>query len=257
MKSTTVKGAAIESRVGIILALAVSGAAVLGAVAGGEAAEAVFAESATWTDGGPAWAWWLRIGFRVALTGLLVALSVVDVRTKRVPHPIGWPLLAASVGVRAWLGSWALPVLVIGLVLADLAPPKLRFPLVAVLVGGALVWAWLSNDGVMWFLALWYGLVYLLWLLKVTGGGDVRLVMTLLALYPDARMAWALWIGWLLVALAWYVRLYGRYGPLLAEQGVKGVLQRPLPDRKELEQRGRPTIPGLALGAIAYLLWTF
>src|SRR5688572_18416285 len=99
----------------------------------------------------------LHWGMRLALTILLVSLATWDVRYRRVPNSVVQPLLVAGVAI-----------LLVRLVLGKIGP-------------GALVVA-----GGTWAVCL------VLWWLRAFGGGDIKLVMALIALAPEMRFVYLL-----------------------------------------------------------------
>ena len=191
--------------------------------------------------------------WKAALSTVLVTAAVLDLKTWRAPHAITWPLLLLAVAVRVWEGSWILPFLLLALLLVEMLP--LIWQILAIsLLAGTVGWgAWMLNDSTTRFVALWWGIAYALWTLHVLGGGDVRIFMALAAFFPDSRMIAALWGGFLLVSVVWLLILYRRNAPVLLVQAGQGILGGRYPSREDLQKEGRPTTPGLALGALVYL----
>jgi len=109
------------------------------------------------------------------------------------------------------------------------------------------------NDPATQLVALWWGVVYVLWTLHVLGGGDVRVFMALVTFFPDPGMVVALWGGLALASIAWLVALYRRDALGLLVQAGQGMSGGRYPSREDLKEQGRPTTPGLVLGALAYL----
>jgi Flp pilus assembly protein protease CpaA len=195
----------------------------------------------------------LVVLWKTGLSVLLIAIAAWDLRTKRVPHLIAWPLLLIAVVARAWQGSWLLLPLFVGLVLVELLPQVWRGPGIGLLVGGAQWGAQLLNDSVAQLVALWWGVAYLLWTLHVLGGGDTRVFMALVALFPDTALVAALWGGLALVSLAWLLVLYRRSAWSLLAQAGQSISGGCYPSRDALAEQGKPSTPGLVLGALTYL----
>ena len=193
------------------------------------------------------------IGSKIALSVLLVAAAVLDLKTRRVPHLITWPLLLVVVAARAWEGSWILPVFLLGLILVEWVPAVWRVSAIVLLVGGVQSVAWMLDDPDTRLIVLWWGITYALWVLHVLGGADVRLLMALVALFPHPGMVAALWGGVLLVSLAWLVVIHRRHAWIPLLQAGRGISGGRYPSREDLKEQGRPTTPGLVLGALAYL----
>ncbi len=191
---------------------------------------------------------------KIVLTVLLVAVAVLDLKTQRVPHLITWPFLMAAIVAAAWEGSWIPAPLLLCLVLVEVLPQIWQIPAVVVLTGTAQCAArWTLDDPTGQFVALWWGVAYALWVLHVLGGGDTRLFMALVALFPQPGMVAALWGGFALVGVVWLLVLYRHSAPVPLVQAGQDILSSHYPSREELEEHGRPTTPGLALGALVYL----
>ncbi len=218
---------------------------------------------------------------KIALTGCLITAAVWDLKTRRVPHVLTWGLLLAATalavahpgGLCSTLGmdgnpswpseqgglslapdGWALPLLLVGLLLIERMPPAWQLPTLVFLVSGTRL-ASLSLHGhpATRFTAFWWGVVYALWWLHVVGGADARMFMALVALFPRPELVAALSGGLLSVSVAWLI-LTRRQGALASLLEVKGkMLCGQFPSRDELEEHGRPTTPGLTLGALVFL----
>ena len=161
-------------------------------------------------------------GVRLALSALLLALAFYDLRYKRLPNGIMQPA-----------------VLVAGLVL------------VTRLVAGGVGWMQLGIAAVTTTICL------ILWWFRAFGGGDMKLVVALIALFPDLGLAYILLVSVLLGALLALVTWDGRAGlrrlvALLAAAG-----QGTWPDRAEIaaayRSRARPITFAFSLGATLYL----
>jgi Flp pilus assembly protein protease CpaA len=195
----------------------------------------------------------LVVLLKIGLSMLLIVVAAWDLRTKRVPHLIAWPLLLIAVVARAWQGSWILLPLLVGLVLVELLPQVWRAPGIVLLVGGAQWGAQLLSDPVAQLVGLWWGVAYLLWTLHVLGGGDARVFMALVALFPYTALVAALWGGLALVSVTWLVVLYRRCAWSLLGRAAQSISGGQYPSQEDLAERGKPTTPGLVLGALAYL----
>ena len=193
------------------------------------------------------------VAWKVVLSMLLIVVAAWDLKTKRVPHLVAWPLLLAATATRVWEGSLVLLFLLMGLILVEVLPQVWRGPGLVLLVGGAQWGGEVLNDPATQLVALWWGVVYVLWTLHVLGGGDVRVFMALVALFPHPGMVAALWGGVLLVSLAWLVVIHRRHAWIPLLQAGRGISGGRYPSREDLKEQGRPTTPGLVLGALAYL----
>jgi Flp pilus assembly protein protease CpaA len=190
---------------------------------------------------------------KIALSTVLLAATVFDLKTRRVPHWLSWPLLLGAVAFRVWEGSWLLPILLAGLLLVEALPVVWQGVAIAALVGGAQWASALLDDPAAQFVALWWGIAYALWLLHILGGGDVRVFMALVAFFPAVGMAASLWGGTFVVSVVWLVVMYRRHAWLPLLQSGRGISSGRFPSQDELKEQGRPTTPGLALGALVYL----
>jgi Flp pilus assembly protein protease CpaA len=195
---------------------------------------------------------WLLI-HKLLMSGVLAAVAVVDLKTGRVPHWLSWPLLATALVVRLWQGDWMGPLFPIALVLVELAPGLWRVALPWSLAGAGVVVGFLVGSADVRFIAVWTTIGYVLWQVRVLGGGDVRVWWALVVLFPEMGMVAALSAGLLVVGLLWLMVL--RPGEALSRlQETWRAMQRgEHPSREELREQGRPTTPGLALGALAYI----
>lgn len=165
--------------------------------------------------------WVVRLG----LTGLLAGLAIYDWRRRRVPNWAVQPLLLAGVV----------------LLLARLGRGQV----------GLAALAWVGGT---WAACL------VLWWLRAFGGGDMKLVMALIALVPEAQLIYLLLaaaLGGLLLNLAFGEGRVGlrRFAALLATAS-----QGALPTRAEIaaayRARGRPITFAFSLAGITYL-WLF
>ena len=77
--------------------------------------------------------------------------------------------------------------------------------------------------------------------------------MALVALFPSSGMVAARWGGLASVSVVWLVLLYRRDALSLLMQAGQGISGGRYPSQKDLAEQGKPTTPGLVLGALAYL----
>ena len=163
-----------------------------------------------------------RLVIGVTLSVLLLGLAYCDLGQRRVPNKVVRPLLAG-----------ALLVLAIRLSLGQLK------------LGEATL-----------IVATWFTCIALSWL-RVFGGGDMKLMMALIALFPDMQLVYlslgAALAGLLLILVVTERRAgLSRFVALLmmASQGA-------LPGRAEIAEayrtRGQPVTFVFSLAAIAYL----
>lgn len=159
---------------------------------------------------------------RLTLAAVLVGLGLYDLWRARVPNVIVLPLLIATVpltAVRLWEGTLDVGGL-------------------ALLAG-----AWLIS--------------WVLWVLRVFGGGDTKLMMALLGLFPNEQMALTLLLSLLAGLLLVLISSEGRAGlrrlGALFFTAAHGLL----PTREEIQAaylaRGRRITWVIALAGLAYL----
>lgn len=190
---------------------------------------------------------------KIILSLVLVGAAAWDLKTRRVPRLVTWPFLLAATALRARMGSWMLPVFLLALVLVELAPEARRVSAIVLLVGFGQAVAWTLDDSAAQFIVPWWCVVYALWTLHVLGGADARVFMALVALFPDLALVAALWGGFLVAGLAWLLVAYRHLAWLPLLQAGRNLSDARFPSLDELKEQGRPTTPGLALGALVYL----
>lgn len=162
---------------------------------------------------------------RIGLTLILFGLAVYDWRRERVPNVVALPLLLAAIALNG-----------MRLIVGELTEGQ----------GALLVLTWAGCLGLWWMRAL--------------GGGDAKLVMALIGLFPEGK---------LLVMLVG-VLLIGHVIILLGREGRRGLrrlgalalnsLQGAVPTRSEIraayQSRRNPITFLISLAGLAYL-WLF
>jgi len=191
-------------------------------------------------------------------------ISAIDLRQRRLPIwaarvPLACLVglyLGLPIGTRSVLDHWPVVLLVRGMALG--------FAFLAALLSNtwaagvpaaislALAFGWETAFGatvVAWLVALLFARAGLF------GGGDAKVVMILMALFPDRRLAAALLGAELVGSLVVLRRRYGWRGTL---QRIAHAVR--LARRGELPATGArwattvPGVPKLAAGALAYLV---
>lgn len=164
----------------------------------------------------------LSYSARLALSVLLVSLAAYDLRYKRIPNAVMRPAVIAG-----WL------VLVARLALSQVG--------------------W----GQVGLAALTSEICLALWWIRALGGGDTKLVIALVALFPDARFVYAMLIAVLLGALLALIVWDGRAGLHRLVALFVTASRGAWPGRAEVaaayQTRGRPITFALSLGAILYV----
>jgi Flp pilus assembly protein protease CpaA len=163
-----------------------------------------------------------RLVIGVLLTILLLGLALYDQRNKRVPNKVVRPLL---------LGAWLVATTRFGM-------------------------GQLGVSEAVLIVATWGLCITLAWL-HVFGGGDMKLVMSLVAFFPDVRLIY-LSLG---AALAGLLLILGvterRAGLMRLVALLMTASQGTLPGRAEIAEayraRGQPITFVFSLAAITYL----
>jgi prepilin peptidase CpaA len=161
-------------------------------------------------------------GFRLALSVTLLMLAVFDLRHRRVPNVVVRPALVLGWSVLA----------------ARLALSRASW----------------DQLGVA---ALTSAVCLALWWMRVFGGGDMKLVVALTAMFPDFRFVHMLMVAVLLGSILALIIWDGRAGwrRLIALFVTAG--QGALPSRSDVsaayQARGRSITFAFSLGAILYL----
>ena len=198
---------------------------------------------------------WLLVGLFLWLG----AMSFIDYRTHEVPHygstypmllagvlRVFWPPLSPS---AAWMSSLAVALLLLAVVLSDhvwLAIALLGMS--AALAGGC--GPQMLTLSIGWSLAL-LGALGGLW-----GGGDAKIAMTLLALWPDWRLGLFLLGGLSVGSALTMVLKYRAALPLALLNTLGDLLAWRLPTDSATDGYTRsPCVPWLTLGAASYVLW--
>lgn len=204
----------------------------------------------TGAEGGPrAWspADWISLAAIVAGGLGLAILALLG--------PMGWLPAALTVGGLLALVGGGLDlrtrrvpnVLTILLLVLGLAVTAVRLGL------GELGW-----STVVFVLAAWVGCLAI-WALRLFGGGDIKLLMGLLALAPDLNLVLALALA-LVLGLAVYLtydQRSGRWRNVVAIIFAASVGRTP-PSRDDVaeayQRRNSPAAPWIALGFVGYCL---
>jgi len=167
----------------------------------------------------------LRLTIRLTMTAVLLGFAIYDIRTRRVPNIVVVPLLLVGVAVtlvRMWLG--------------------------------------IVSPESIWVLGLTVVTCVILWRLHVFGGGDVKLIVALIALAPDMWLVYLLLGGTLIGLLLVLVVGDGRAGLRRLAALFVNAGQGVLPDRAEISvayrSRGRPITFAFCLAGVMYV-WLF
>jgi hypothetical protein len=208
---------------------------------------------------------WLPSGIpfdAVAVTIWLVILVVQDVRHRRLSHWLTTvplvviAIVALGTAVFNWLAEGWSPFV------AD--PVALVLAFIAVLVSDT--WAALVPAVSALALAWWQGtpagqVAVTCWLIALAlakagawGAGDAKVLMILLALYPDVRLAIAVAAAILLIGLAMLVRRLGPAFPFLLLMTLRDGLAGRFPARTgETGVVVTGLMPVIAAGALVYV----
>jgi Flp pilus assembly protein protease CpaA len=183
--------------------------------------------------------------FRVGLSAWLVYLAVMDLRKGEVTNWATVPPLLAVTAWQALTGGWPLALMLV-LILIGAQWTPLTVPSVG-LMAACSWWATLvGREVVMWA----WTFVYVLWLLRVVGGADAKVVMALMALFPDGRLAWLLLLCWFGLSVAYLLHRHGKHAPRALLRATKGLVR-----FQVLEEEGEryPALPAVALAGLIYV----
>ncbi len=209
----------------------------------------------------------MPIWARAAVVLWLVFVSLYDARTHTVPPWATWPIIAGVALCHAWSGAWV-PLLLLALLLvwdttvADvkglvgkvpdegndgrwLVPDVLAWSLVGLLVLAA------GRQGpAASAMAVGWTVVHGLWRFRILPGGDAALVMSLNALFPEARFFVVEALGVLAATVPLLLWRYRREIPVLIATGDVSVLR----DAYAARSRPQPVAWVFALGGVILAL---
>jgi Flp pilus assembly protein protease CpaA len=182
---------------------------------------------------------------RLAVSAWLITLAVADLRKGEVTN---WATVPPLLAVTAWqtlTGSWPLG-LTLALILAGAQWPVFAVPSLGLMV----LCAWLAVPSGM-DVAVWvWVFVYVLWLLRVIGGADAKVVMALMAVFPDGRLAWLLLLCWFGLSVVYLLHRHGRHAPQALLKATSGLVRFQVLE----EEGGRyPALPAVALAGLIYV----
>ncbi len=152
--------------------------------------------------------------------------------------------------------AFNLPGLVIlALALKDLRPGSraLENGIHGLLILASLGVATLTGSEAPLLVSLLWLLAYRMWRRHWMGGGDAKLLMALVGLYPYPSTVVGMALGWLVVGLVWTARLYRRAFLPALFHAMAVAAAPPRITREDLERRGVPMAGGIAVGFAVYL----
>ena len=158
--------------------------------------------------------------FKVFITGWLVLVSIIDRRRRRVPNVLTLPFMF---GFFLW---------------------QLYFSITN------------RSNTILFVVAAW-AVLFGLWRLCILGGGDTKLLMALLAIFPTTQFLILLSLVKLIVSVPLLIAKYVRGGGLQALQNARDRLAggQFFPRQEELMSEGRPHCWSYALPGVIYLWW--
>lgn len=174
----------------------------------------------------------------------LLTIAYVDARTATISNRLTLPAMALLGGWRVVRGA----CYVLGVAIAQFGLSTGRWEQCSVADAHALLFV----------LGAW-GFCFALWELHILGGGDVKLLMGILALFPSANFVVFLSLAVLILSLPLLlVRLRGKklrdFPQALRKRLSAGSL---FPTQRELEEEGRPYAWTFCVPGVIYLwfLW--
>jgi len=167
----------------------------------------------------------------------LLALALIFPEVLRIPFPM------AVVGMNA---------LFVWIALNDLktrrVPNLVTYPLIAIGVVHAIA----HGDGS--FLLYWV-VVFSLWTTRFMGGGDAKLLMGLLGLFPDLELAWLMAASILATGIPYLLYKYRHeWRTVPSALFWRLVTRQLLPSQAEFEKEAVPYAFSFCLGCSVYLL---
>jgi Flp pilus assembly protein protease CpaA len=185
------------------------------------------------------------VAVRVGLSAWLVYLAVMDVRKGEVTNWVTVPPLLAVTAWQALTGGWPL-ALMLALILIGAQWTPLTVPSVGLMAACSWLATLVGQEVVMWA----WTFVYVLWLLRVIGGADAKVVMALMALFPDGRLAWLLLLCWFGLSVVYLLRRHGRHAPRALLKATSGLVRFQV---AEEEGSRYPALPAVALAGLLYV----
>jgi Flp pilus assembly protein protease CpaA len=155
------------------------------------------------------------------------------------------------------LAMAAIDLLLLWLAVVDLrtrhVSNALTYPLMAAGIARA---ALLADPS---FLLFW-GVLWLLWIARIYGAGDAKLLMGLFGLFPNMEMVWSLAMAVLATGIPYLVIKHRRIltnsqqlGTALRSIGWRIITGQWLPSQDKLDEEGVPFVFAFSLGGAAYL----
>ena len=181
---------------------------------------------------------------RVGLSAWLVYIAVMDIRKGEVTNWATVPPLLAVTAWQALTGGWPL-ALMLALILIGTQWTTLAVPSVGLMV----LCAWFATPLELDVAVYVWMLVYILWQIGVIGGADAKVVMALMALFPDERLAWLLLLCWFGLSVVYLLHRHGRRAPQALLKAMKGLV------KLQVSEEGErcPALPAVALAGLIYV----
>jgi hypothetical protein len=127
---------------------------------------------------------------------------------------------------------------------------KARWPTILIVVAGTVIVYLLGSP----YLAIAFGMLSLLFLLNIIGTADAIAVMGCMIISPSLEMSLSLIMGWgFAVLVATLVEHRGKIFSVLGD-ALKRTASGRLPSENEFESRGQPTLWGILLGFIWFVV---
>jgi len=163
---------------------------------------------------------YVALGVKAACSAWMIVVSAWDARERRIPNALTLPAMLIALGWQVYL-------------------------LIAQGAGG------------LWSALIAWLILFLLWQAHVIGGGDAKVLMALVAMFPTLQFLLLFSLVKLVVTIPLLVKKYWGQRPadLLGQARERVSSARILPDEQELQTLGQSNCWTYCLPGIIYLWW--
>lgn len=188
----------------------------------------------------------LLLIIKLAITAWLVSVTLWDWRTGRVPNKLSLPVMLGVGACRLAQTAWLL------------ISTKVKLPAISVPSWWQPLRVFWGPPNSLYFIWVAWVVVFIFWSLRVMGGGDAKIAMGLLAIFPTLHFA--LIFSCLVVLFGLPAAIFFLFKRdirrLPATLYQRFLTRRLTPTATELEQHGKPTAWLFCLPGVVYT-WFF